>query len=281
MCAGGSCTYAEIVSSTFGMNGYSGDIAIDGNTVFIGETTDLYTVDKTTGTTLQTSLPQGTGCSAPSAPAIGLDASYIYRMYRCYEGPYRVIRFARANLFDQPPPAGWTTVLDTGPAAVVAGLTCSATHVYYSVQPNGGGPFEIRSIPKAGGGVPTVIYQSAVPLRSLAADATSLYMLEVDDSSGPVRILSVPLAGGTEHVIATDQQWYVSAVFDGSLKVAGGDVYYGAGWITRKVPIAGGAPTTVIGDAAVTIAVGVDNSHVYWVAQAQTGWDHWLKRTPR
>jgi hypothetical protein len=117
-----------------------------------------------------------------------------------------------------------------------------------------------------GGGVPTALAIGDFYNRGLALDASSVYFATRDS------IKKVPVAGGTATTLATAPDLAPSP---GALAVDAHDVFftttgnqstcmqYRTGTIA-KIPISGGAITTLATQQAIPSAIAVDGAKVYW-----------------
>jgi hypothetical protein len=113
------------------------------------------------------------------------------------------------------------------------------------------------------GGAPVPVAMSSgvsdsiqAPNKSIAVDATSVYWSEfVNGAGGALR--KAPLGGGPVMTLAQGE------MLSGAIAVDQTNVYWVASHSIVRVPLAGGAPSTLVaGENAASIAV--DDTNVYW-----------------
>jgi hypothetical protein len=127
----------------------------------------------------------------------------------------------------------------------------------------------------AKGGGPAITLASPPPIlpnAGIAVDGTNVYW-----SSGPPGASSgvskVPLDGGTPTLVAE-----VMSTVPGPIAVDDANIYYADGsGMVLKVPLAGGAVTTIASGQTNPDAIAVDATSVYWVDNGSTV----MKFTPK
>ena len=129
-----------------------------------------------------------------------------------------------------------------------------------------------------GSAVNTLASGIAGPMARIASDSANIYVLDGD------YIKKVPLAGGTMTAVASANLGSIGDASQVGLDIAtdGVAVYWtiggvGGGLTVQKVPIAGGAPTTLASDSAWADPQGccwrvwTDAQNVYWTAGGTSG----------
>jgi hypothetical protein len=156
------------------------------------------------------------------------------------------------------PLQGGTPVSVGSAAFYITGLATDVERVYWSEDPFA----TVQSAPAIGGNATTLASGSG-PGGPVAVSGDFVYWAD-----SFVRILRVPTTGGTTEVVATDIAFLSDLVVDPS------GVYFSeqdSGRI-RRVPLQGGAATTVGGGAAFSWNIlAVDPDNVYWVEQMSVG----------
>jgi len=158
--------------------------------------------------------------------------------------------------------------LDGGTPAIVAasqdlpdGIEIDAVNVYWA---NGGGA--IMSAPIAGG-VATAIATGQSPRGPIAIDATNIYWANFDS------VMRAPLGGGVATPLATGQAFIAGLAVDATSAYwsTPGNTFDGAPALVKKVPLAGGAPSTVASARAQISGsdVVVDAGGLYWTVRGE------------
>ena len=162
--------------------------------------------------------------------------------------------------------------LGGGTPAVVANstlpwnLAVDATSVYW--MGNG-----VMKAAKGGGPAITLVSQGPIlPNAGIAVDATNVYWAS-GPPAGSSGLSKVPLDGGTPTVVAA-----VMSSAPGPIAIDDASIYYADGSGTvLKVPLAGGAVTTIASGQTNPDAIAVDATSVYWVDNGSTV----MKFTPK
>lgn len=150
-----------------------------------------------------------------------------------------------------------------------ANLAVSATHLCWTTYVNGvTGESSLVCADRAGAAPYVVASSTTLGYGFTTLDSTSVYAT-AGDGSGAADILRLPLAGGPAVTLASG--------FPTGLAVDATDVYWtdsvGAGGTAgtpgnasvRRVPITGGAVTTLASSRSFTDGVAVDATRVYWL----------------
>jgi hypothetical protein len=176
------------------------------------------------------------------------------------------------------PDGGAVTVLAEGTADLQIGapLVADDASFYFSAHGGGTGPWSIYALARSGG-VPVKLADTENEVFAIAVDATRLYWTEFGPNrTGSVR--AVPLACGVPVVLAANQD------VGGALAVDATRIYWSAGipsqdagpggsqGVILSMPLAGGAPTTLVTAAAGyrPYAMAVDGPSLFW-AEVQSG----------
>jgi hypothetical protein len=163
-------------------------------------------------------------------------------------------------------------------------IAVDATHVYWAnvgtLADAGGGIISgTGSIVKTpvGGGVPVTLASGQALPTGIVVDATNVYWTnegDSDPSSAPVgTVMSVPLGGGAAITLASGQSMPQSIAVDATsvywtnessmLEGMGGVLVSG---YAVKVPLGGGAVTTLASSSGPSAGIAVDATNVYWAA---------------
>jgi hypothetical protein len=150
------------------------------------------------------------------------------------------------------------------------GMAIDATSLYWcgASSDMAVGGAVVMKVDKMGGSPITLAAEPQFWNASPAVDATNVYYATgrpptMNGVSGAV--VSVPVAGGTPRTLVSGPDVYV-----GSVAVEGSYVYYvtepylqGPDTLMR-VPVGGGAATTLASESAPIVALAVDSTNVYW-----------------
>jgi hypothetical protein len=166
----------------------------------------------------------------------------------------------------------------TGPE----GIAVDATNVYWANSTVSG---TVMKLP-LGGGTPITLTSGLDFPGSIAVDATNVYWMNQGTSGradGYARLMTVPIKGGTPTTLASADRmaasggiavdaksvYWVYSMWIYAAAPGGGGVFSGPSTCTGtvvKVPIAGGAPTTLAsGQFCPGGQIAVDATAVYWV----------------
>jgi hypothetical protein len=145
-------------------------------------------------------------------------------------------------------------VFATAPGAGTVHLILAGASVYWTERATGSVKKLATNDP---GGTPTVVAMSQPLPGPLAADDANVYWANEGDKS----IRKAPLAGGAASSVVTAPD-----VVSG-LVARAGTLYFGAGASAYEVPVAGGAPTTLMTflpcRTSRTGALAIDADHLY------------------
>jgi hypothetical protein len=192
---------------------------------------------------------------------IALDASSVY-----YLGSGSVMKVALAG--------GAPTTLST--QSEPAQLALDSSHVYWSgFRPMETTAYAITSLPLGGGAVTTILKEGS---PTFAVGASGLYWSSLKASEafgkGEVRLLTAPLGGGATTTLASIQDpnsngmWGMAVDSTHLYSVVGGGKLDGHRYdgAVMKVPLTGGAPTTLATGHSPSGDIVVDSTSVYWVS---------------
>jgi len=191
-----------------------------------------------------------------SAYAIAVDARNVYW----------TTNIACGTVMKVPRDGGTPVALASG-QATPAGIAVDATSVYWTNSTGG----TVMKVP-LGGGTPTTLASRQANPTAIAVDATSVYWTNRSFCGGSV--MKVPLGGGTPVTLASGQVMptgiavdatsvYWTNPLDSNGDSSGGRVTTGT---VMKVPLGGGAPTTLASQQAGPEGLAVDGTSVYYTA---------------
>jgi hypothetical protein len=139
----------------------------------------------------------------------------------------------------------------------MGGVATDGSSVFWTEKTS---PGAIMKVPTSGGTVTAVLTgRSGVGL--IAADTTNLYWLE------GTTLLMMPKAGGTITQLAT-------GLNASSLSADGTNVYWtdsASPNTLKRMPVAGGTPTTIHSSAVPLTGAAVDSGYVYWLENSNPG----------
>ena len=214
-------------------------------------------------TTLASTASQADPFYGYDGGPIAVDASSVY-----YLSSGSVMKVALSG--------GPPTTLAT-PKGPPAQLALNSSHVYWSAVSSSGGDtaFATMRVPLRGGRA-TTVFKEGGPTFSVGASGLYWSSLKASEAfgKGEVRLLTAPLGGGATTTLASIQDpnsaglWGMTVDSTHLYSVVGsgkldGHRYDGA---VTKVPLTGGAPTTLATGHSPSGDIAVDSTSVYWVS---------------
>lgn len=181
--------------------------------------------------------------------------------------------------------------LDGGAAVVLAaldsiapGISLDSTSIYwivYETMPQPSGPSgTVMKMPLGGGTPTTLASRQKWPVR-IAVDATSVYWLSSTPSifgdpnpGSDIAVLRMPLGGGAPETV-------VSGKGNVAMTIDEASIYWAQKNAVVKVPLAGGAITTLAEDPSEPTAIAVDATSVYWLTAGNVLPNSLRKVTPK
>jgi hypothetical protein len=186
--------------------------------------------------------------SEDPAAAIAVDETDIY--WTAWATP-------SALVIKEPLGGGTATTLALGAECGGCGIAVNSTNVYWT---NADGSLATLSL---NGGSPNTLAAPAVPGiffsgARVALDETNAYW------ANGAGVMTIPLVGGTQRMLAADPHAFGIAVDASSVYWTDIDQ---KGHV-MKVPIAGGAPTTLAASSCNAPDLAIDSTSAYWVNES-------------
>lgn len=277
-------TPAELCSSP--TTSFVTRIAVDATHVYWADGARFWSVPITGGdatllASFSTEIPEG-GIDALGSPEAGtLDAlgtavpagmvvtnETVFLAWTLNDNDFKKSRFHIGNAVQWSLNGGQTTKL-AAELGYFNGIAVDTTSVYLA------GDAGLLQVPIGGGTVETLLF--SLHAKAVAVDATNIYWTGSVDNATRV-VMSMPKGGGTVRTLASGAFNPVN----GAVAVDNTSVYWIADDSIYKVPIDGGAVTTIACGQQFASALAVDDTSVYWVNASYNGVDGAImKLTPK